>query len=185
MDYFSLTAGMVLIILLRRFARSFFPIFISAEKRAILITGCDTGFGNLLAVKAQSYGFHVFACCFSKSSEGAAALEKQGCHILEMDVTKQESIDAARIEAEERLNAEGLMLHGIVNNAGINVTTGPMEWNDPEMVEKVLTVNTMGVVRVTRSFLPFLRAATGETYEGWKGSHFSAVVATKDWARNF
>ena len=172
MDYLTLAAAMVVIILLRRFARSFFPVFISPEKRAILITGCDTGFGNLLAVKAQQYGFYVFACCFSESSEGAAALAKRGCHILEMDVTKQESIDAARIQAEERLEAEGLMLHGIVNNAGINVTTGPMEWNDPEMVAKVLTVNTMGVVRVTRSFLPFLRAATGDEDKGWKGFHF-------------
>ena len=37
-----------------------------------------------------------------------------------------------------------------------------MEWNAPEMVEKVFNVNVMGIVRVTRTFLPFIRAAQGD-----------------------
>ena len=167
MDILSLAVAMIAIILLRRFVHSFFPVYILPEKRSILITGCDTGFGNLLAVKAKQFGFYVFACCLSKSSDGAAALEKEGCHVLEMDVTKQESIDAARVDVEERLKSEGLLLHGVVNNAGVNVTAGPLEWATPEMVEKVLTVNTMGVVRVNRSFLPFIRAAKGKIDEGF------------------
>ena len=162
MDLCSLALALVAIFFLRRFVHSFFPIHILPDKRAILLTGCDTGFGNLLAVKAQQFGFHVFACCFSKSSDGAQALEKAGCHILEMDVTKQDMIDEAVKVVEEELKAKGLLLHGIVNNAGVNVTGGPMEWCSPEMVEKTLNVNTMGVVRVTRSFLPLIRAAKGE-----------------------
>jgi len=161
MDYLTLTIAFLAIVILRRFMRSFFPVYILPEKRAILITGCDTGFGYHLALRAKKSGFRVFACCFSKTSDGASALEKAGCVILEMDVTKQDMIDAAAAAVEEQLKQEGLLLHGIVNNAGVNVTSGPMEWNTPEMVDKVLNVNTMGVVRVTRSFLPFIRAAKG------------------------
>ena len=88
-------------------------------------------------------------------------MEKEGCHVLEMDVTKQAMIDATLATVEGQLKTKKLLLHGIVNNAGINVTGGPMEWNSPEMVEKQLNVNIMGVVRVTRSFLPLIRAAKG------------------------
>ena len=101
---------------------------------------------------------------FSKSSEGATDLGKKGCHVLEVDVTEQEMIDAALEKVKDQLKEKKLSLHGIVNNAGVNVTSGPMEWNSPEMVEKVLTVNTMGVVRVTRSFLPLIRAAQGDDH---------------------
>jgi len=94
-------------------------------------------------------------------SEGAHALETSGCVVLGLDVTKQEMIDAALKEVEDELKEKKLSLHGLVNNAGINVTGGPMEWSSPEMVEKQLNVNTMGVVRVTRSFLPLIRAAKG------------------------
>ena len=101
----------------------------------------------------------LLAC--SKWSEGAHALEAIGCVVLTVDVTKQEMIDAALKEVEDQLKEKKLALYGLVNNAGINVTGGPMEWNSPEMVEKQLNVNTMGVVRVTRSFLPLIRAAKG------------------------
>ena len=162
MDLFSLVLAFVAIVILRRFVHSFFPIHIIPEKRAILITGCDTGFGYHLALRAKKFGFSVFACCFSESSDGASELKSAGCHVLEMDVTKQDMIDAAVASVERRLKDDGLLLHGIVNNAGIAVTSGPMEWNSPESVEKTLNVNTMGVVRVTRAFLPFIRAAKGE-----------------------
>ena len=79
-------------------------------------------------------------------------------------MTEQEMIDAALEKVKDQLKEKKLSLHGIVNNAGVNVTSGPMEWNSPEMVEKVLTVNTMGVVRVTRSFLPLIRAAQGDDH---------------------
>ena len=36
----------------------------SPEGRAVFITGCDTGFGNLLARRLDSYGFTVLAGCY-------------------------------------------------------------------------------------------------------------------------
>ena len=55
---------------------------------------------------------------FSKSSEGATDLGKKGCHVLEVDVTEQEMIDAALEKVKDQLKEKKLSLHGIVNNAG-------------------------------------------------------------------
>lgn len=35
--------------------------FISPVNKAVLITGCDSGFGHLAAKALDVYGFHVFA----------------------------------------------------------------------------------------------------------------------------
>jgi len=39
------------------------------DERYVVITGCDSGFGNMLAKKLDELGFHVFAGC----------LTEQGC----------------------------------------------------------------------------------------------------------
>ena len=36
---------------------------IDPSNKAVLITGCDTGFGHKLAVKLSTYGFTVYATC--------------------------------------------------------------------------------------------------------------------------
>ena len=64
MDVVSLVLAFIAIILLRQFVRSFFPVYILPDNKAILITGCDTGFGHQLAIRAKQAGFHIFACCF-------------------------------------------------------------------------------------------------------------------------
>lgn len=103
----------------------------------------------------------------SKSSEGAVALDQEGCYVLEVDVTQQSTIDAALVAVQDHLKNAKLSLYGVVNNAGVNVTSGPMEWSSVESVERVLNVNTMGVVRVTRSFLPLIRAAKGDYFSAY------------------
>jgi hypothetical protein len=39
------------------------------EGRYVIITGCDTGFGNLLAKKLDCKGFSVFAGCLTNNGE--------------------------------------------------------------------------------------------------------------------
>ena len=36
-------------------------------KKAVLITGCDTGFGNLLAKRLANEGVTVFAACLTQN----------------------------------------------------------------------------------------------------------------------
>ncbi|CAG2182651.1 unnamed protein product, partial [Oppiella nova] len=46
----------------------------------------------------------------------------------------------------------------VVNNAGI-ATVGPLEWGSMDDYHRVFAVNTFGGVRVTRTFLPLIKAS--------------------------
>ncbi|KFM78606.1 Estradiol 17-beta-dehydrogenase 2, partial [Stegodyphus mimosarum] len=64
---------------------------VEPENKAILITGCDSGFGNLLAKRLDSRGFYVFASCLFPYGPGAEDLRKscsKRLQVLELDVTK-------------------------------------------------------------------------------------------------
>jgi len=62
----------------------------------VLITGCDTGFGNEAAKRFDRMGCHVFAGCFT--DKGKENLKKEcsdRLHAISLDVTKTESIREA------------------------------------------------------------------------------------------
>lgn len=62
----------------------------------MLITGCDSGFGNLLARQLDSKGFHVIAACLSeKGAADLAALTSSRLKTVLLDVTSSESIKKA------------------------------------------------------------------------------------------
>ena len=68
--------------------------------RSVLITGCDTGFGLILARHLHSMGMTVFAGCLLKESGIAGAKEllelgSDRMHVLQLDVTKDEDWDTA------------------------------------------------------------------------------------------
>lgn len=70
----------------------------------VFITGCDTGFGNLLAQRLDKLGFRVYAGCLTE--QGAKSL-KVACSkhltIVDIDVTKDTSIQKAREQVERKL----------------------------------------------------------------------------------
>lgn len=112
-------------------------------------------------------GFHVFAACLDGKSQGAKNLINGACHpnrvsIIQMDVTKGDDVSRAFEEVHKFLesNEEGISsLYALVNNAGI-LTCGEMEWSKPDSVtdyQKMLDVNLLGLIRVTRTFLPLVR----------------------------
>lgn len=76
----------------------------------MLITGCDTGFGNLLARKLDRDGFKVFACCLFPDGDGAKQL-KADCssqlQIVKLDVTSDADVDEAYVQVERSLNQTG------------------------------------------------------------------------------
>lgn len=70
--------------------------------RAVLITGCDSGFGHLLALRLHRLGFTVFAGCLCPGGEGARRLQREGSvgagrlHVLRLDVTRACDVLAAK-----------------------------------------------------------------------------------------
>ncbi|GBL86577.1 Estradiol 17-beta-dehydrogenase 2 [Araneus ventricosus] len=134
---------------------------VSSERKTVLITGCDTGFGHLLAKHLDSKGFSVIACCLFPNDNGAKELQKscsERLKVVGLDVTKDESVSQAKEFVTK--NLEDSELWAIVNNAGIlkGVT---IELTSLRDFKDSLEVNTLGVVRVTQAFLPLLRKSKG------------------------
>ncbi|XP_054984311.1 retinol dehydrogenase 16-like [Sorex araneus] len=126
----------------------------------VFITGCDSGFGNLLARQLDLLGLRVLAACLTET--GAESLKAKTSDRLDtviLDVTKSESIAAATQWVKEHTGDTGLW--GLVNNAGISVPTAPNEWLTKQDFMKILDVNLLGVIEVTVSLLPLLRKARG------------------------
>ncbi|CAH1247903.1 HSD17B6 [Branchiostoma lanceolatum] len=129
--------------------------------KTVLITGCDTGFGNLLAKRLDQLGLRVFAGCLTET--GVAEL-RQSCskrlQPIQMDVTSSDSVQAAFRVVENALGSKGLW--GLVNNAGIGgVGGGSMEWANLPDYQAVLNVNLLGMIDVTKTFLPLLKRSRG------------------------
>ncbi|CAG2179676.1 unnamed protein product, partial [Oppiella nova] len=138
---------------------------IDSTKRAVLITGCDSGFGNRLALRLNDIGFYTYAAVLSADSPGAQDLSTKCKHadsmyVLEMDVTRDDQIDRCFEQIKVDLNVKGYELWAVVNNAGI-VSYGNLEWGSMEEYIKLFDVNVFGVVRVTRKFIPLLRQSRG------------------------
>ncbi|XP_037369215.1 retinol dehydrogenase 7-like [Talpa occidentalis] len=126
----------------------------------VFITGCSSGFGNLLARQLDQRGLRVLASCRAeKDAEKLRALASSRLETVLLDVTKTESIAAATQWVKERTGHRGLW--GLVNNAGIADPSGPNEWLSKEDFMKVLDVNLLGVIEVTLSLLPLVRKARG------------------------
>ncbi|XP_026356007.2 short-chain dehydrogenase/reductase family 9C member 7 isoform X3 [Ursus arctos] len=126
----------------------------------VFITGCDSGFGHLLARQLDLRGLRVLAACLTE--KGAQQLRDQTSDRLEtviLDVTKTESISAATQWVKERVGDGGLW--GLVNNAGISIPTAPNEWLTKHDFMKILDVNLLGLLEVTLSLLSLVRKARG------------------------
>ena len=127
--------------------------------------GCDTGFGNRLAIRLNGLGYCVYATVLDLNSTGALELWGK-CKfndkmiVIQMDVTNEEDIDNCYNLVEKDLNTNSKQLWAIVNNAG-RLTYGPTIWGTFEDLRKEFDVNTFGVVRVTRKFTPMIIASQG------------------------
>ena len=64
------------------------------SRKYVLITGCDSGFGNLLAKRLDSMGFNVFASCLTE--KGISDLQATCSNKLKpvlLDITKAKDIE--------------------------------------------------------------------------------------------
>ncbi|NXR39918.1 RDH16 dehydrogenase, partial [Zosterops hypoxanthus] len=126
----------------------------------VLITGCDSGFGNLLARQLDGQGLRVLAACLSEAgAEQLRAATSNRLQTVLLDVTSSQSIARVAAWVREHVGERGLW--GLVNNAGIATPCAPNEWLSKEDFVKVLDVNLVGLVEVTLSLLPLIRRARG------------------------
>ncbi|XP_053351822.1 retinol dehydrogenase 16-like isoform X2 [Clarias gariepinus] len=130
------------------------------SEKHVYITGCDTGFGNLLAKHLDEKGFCVIAGCYTEKGEIEL---KKACSArlitVQLDVSDNDSIKKAAGIIKNTVGEKGLW--AVVNNAGISQPSGPTEWMVLDDFKKMLNVNLLGVIAVTLSVLPFIKKAKG------------------------
>src|SRR3954469_3283572 len=83
--------------------------------KPVLVTGCSTGIGRATARRlARDARWRVYAS--ARRPEVIEDLRAEGCEVLELDVTDEQSRSAAVAAIEERDGA----VYGLVNNAGFS-----------------------------------------------------------------
>jgi short-subunit dehydrogenase len=122
------------------------------DERTVLITGATSGIGHATASSLAQSGWRVIAS--GRVREDLASLSGEGIDRVVMDVTSQASIDAAREEVSRLTNGRGV--DALVNCAGLAVA-GPTELVSTADVQSQLDVNVLGLLAVTRAFLPDMR----------------------------
>ncbi|KAJ8349832.1 hypothetical protein SKAU_G00249620 [Synaphobranchus kaupii] len=130
------------------------------DQKWVLVTGCDSGFGHLLAEQLDQQGFHVIATCMTE--QGSSQLKNVTSSRLKtvlLNVTDSISIKRTVEFVQTEVGEQGLW--GVVNNAGRATPIGPTEWMQLEDFKKVLDVNLIGVIEVTLRFLPLVKKAQG------------------------
>ncbi|XP_070570796.1 D-beta-hydroxybutyrate dehydrogenase, mitochondrial-like [Ptychodera flava] len=133
-------------------------------KKAVLITGCDSGFGHALVKKLDAYMFStVFAACLNPDGDGAKKLTAECSKrvvVLPLDVSSDESVASAMKIIDETLIKRNHDLWAVVNNAGI-WTCADIEFAPVERFKKLAEVNVYGTVRVTKACLKHIRRNKG------------------------
>ncbi|XP_067398960.1 D-beta-hydroxybutyrate dehydrogenase, mitochondrial-like [Emydura macquarii macquarii] len=133
--------------------------------KAVLITGCDKGFGHAVAKQLHAKGFTVFAGCLLASENGDGARELKNMKsdrmkVMQLNVCSDTEVDQAVEFVKNNLMEPEKGLWGLVNNAGV-ASFGEVEFTSLDKYKKVADVNLWGTVRVTKAFLPLVRRAKG------------------------
>ena len=127
------------------------------EGRVILITGCDSGFGQSLARAARDADFDVVAACYTE----AGAHNFDGVERISTIVADLTTVEGrARVVTFGTAVAGARGLHALVNNAGLCLP-GNVEWVPPGAYERSMALNFHAPVALTYELLPALKAAKG------------------------
>jgi len=124
----------------------------------IVITGCDSGFGEMAAVQLNQMGFHVVACCLTE--KGCLSIKDKVALSVVCNVTKEADIAVVVGKTSAYCSANGVKLWGVLNNAGV-ADGGALDWTTMDTYRFVFEVNTFGVIAVTKAFLPLLKRNPG------------------------
>jgi NADP-dependent 3-hydroxy acid dehydrogenase YdfG len=124
-------------------------------KHKILVTGASGAFGSLACTQLAEKGYQVVGTMRSlqgKNEVVANELKSKSVRLVEMDVTKEESVNAGVNSAIDIMDG----LDTVFNNAGIGAN-GILECFTADDIQRMFDVNVFGVQRLMRAILPHLR----------------------------
>ncbi|KAF9925912.1 Retinol dehydrogenase 5 [Linnemannia zychae] len=121
----------------------------------VVITGCDTGFGaEITEALYKRGGFTIYATCLTeKAVEDYNARQSSRIRAIQVDVTKQDDVNRLRAKVEVEC-PQGV--YCVFNNAGI-YAGGFFDFASEDSFQKIMDVNYMGIIRITKAMLPSLR----------------------------
>ncbi len=115
--------------------------------KVILITGATSGLGAALAQHLLNKGHVVYGTSRKESGE------KEGIHILKMDVGDRSAVLAGVASIIESHGA----IDVLINNAGLGIAAPTEEINFEEL-EMVFKTNIYGVLNMVHAVLPHMRS---------------------------
>jgi NAD(P)-dependent dehydrogenase (short-subunit alcohol dehydrogenase family) len=131
------------------------------DDKIALITGANKGIGLEIARQLGTQGITVLLGVRdeNRGREAAEKLQTEhiNAHTVQLDVTNQDSIDAAANYIESEFGR----LDILVNNAGIAIDNVPPSQLDIEVLRRTYDTNVFGVFAVTKAMLPLLRKSEG------------------------
>jgi 2-hydroxycyclohexanecarboxyl-CoA dehydrogenase len=128
------------------------------QGRTVIVTGGASGIGKATALLLAREGAQVFVGDIDEAG-GRAAAEEGGAEgraidFLPLDLTDAPSIEVFAAAVHQRAER----VDGLVNGAGWDQIQPFLE-NPPEMWDRIIAINLMGAVRLTRGLLPPMVAA--------------------------
>jgi 2-hydroxycyclohexanecarboxyl-CoA dehydrogenase len=128
------------------------------EGQSVIVTGGASGIGKATAFLLARQGARVYVGDIDEeggrqaASDGAA--QRLTIEYLPLDLTDPSSIDVFTAAIHQRVEC----VDGLVNGAGWDQIQPFLE-NPPEMWDRVIAINLMGAIRLTRGVLPPMVAA--------------------------
>ncbi len=118
-------------------------------QKSIFITGASTGLGKAAAILFANNGWKVIAT-MRKPDQATDLKQLSNIQVLPLDVTDSKQIQSTCGQAID------LGVDVVFNNAGYGLA-GPLEGASDEQVRRQLDTNLLGVIRVTKAFIPYFR----------------------------
>jgi NAD(P)-dependent dehydrogenase (short-subunit alcohol dehydrogenase family) len=130
------------------------------EGKAILVTGGGQGLGAAICTELASAGATVYVAELSDRAEQvAASLCNEGMKAIAMRGDIGDETDVKRLLAD--VERRGGRLDGVVNNAGIDKTTG-VDTLEVRDWDAIIRTNLRGPFLLAKFALPLLRKAQGD-----------------------
>jgi NAD(P)-dependent dehydrogenase (short-subunit alcohol dehydrogenase family) len=120
------------------------------QPRTALVTGATRGLGRATAARLIELGYDVLISGRDPDALSETAAEL-GCGGVQLDVADPASV--ARLV--DNLEAEGVELDVLVNNAAIYVTDGPLRIDETDLADEMAT-NLYGPWLLMRAFVPWM-----------------------------
>jgi NAD(P)-dependent dehydrogenase (short-subunit alcohol dehydrogenase family) len=118
------------------------------KTKIALVTGASSGIGEATAERLAKAGYKVYG-----TSRRGTQAAKQSFQMLSLDVTSDESVEAAVGEVIQRNGRIDLL----VNNAGFGVAPAGAEESSIDQARSIFETNFFGLIRMTRAVVPHMR----------------------------